>query len=797
MEYKHQKLSGSEDSSIVNNRISFSSLPAEIHAQIFEFCDSSTRASLLKLRRETSFHSHPFWVEPLNATLFRSIILNEFSPSLESPFRFETGSGRLKTSVQHIPKLAQYKNYIKEVVLESLSSMSNTKVYNEAHKVETFLRELPHLSKLSLQCVYGVSVNNPPNVLHVTLPKYVEISELLDNINCSVIKVLKINDRECREDPNFNENGSINDDDDQDDSATTEEEVRKNYGFAQEFPELRDFCMDIYGFATLDCQNFIAPKLEEFHFFSDEPTCIINLSSELYPNLEQLSLSSRLSPSYQDCASIDFSKTKGFQNLKHIRFSKIKIDNLIFGYWLALETLSIVDSAPSLKIGSDFQKLKNLKKIAIIKCQIDEFPDDLHLENLEELRLNNCRLSHLSGLKNCLNLVLLSAEQNSIENFTTNLTNHSKLKVLNLWANKLQSFENIHSIPNLVSLDIRSNLLKSIDKPLLLPKLRELFISDNPIKKLDANIASLVSLQILEAEFCAIEKISTDFSEIKSLAKLSFESVKGKGKNSIFSIKHFADMSSLESLNLQGVGLVEFDCQLFHRLISLNLSKNKITVLRNLESLINLRQLNVSYNSITCIKTNFAHLKNLSELDLGNNRLSSFENINDIPNLEALNLDSNCLREISPPLNYPNLKIFYLLRNKMESLDHLSKLQNLQMLDLRGNKFKVFDQISKDISGSSGSSVPLKLNFMENAIYEVIKPREYECGIRNAPYSEDREKFYMTPPLNLMLKDTQDLMIYFDCGAVCSGGSKADTGRSRQMRFLDYGSRKFYNMEAI
>ncbi|GMM38088.1 hypothetical protein DASC09_054130 [Saccharomycopsis crataegensis] len=333
----------------------------------------------------------------------------------------------------------------------------------------------------------------------------------------------------------------------------------------------------------------------------------------------------------------DFSDIGDFKTLNKLSLCSTYVDYSKISHLKSLEKLYIEDCFNLSRFKNVLMNLKNLRKIIIVDCKFDGFSDDIILENLEDLKLTACSLYKLGGLGGCLNLKSLMAIESKIEEVTTDLSIFLKLENLDLAENNLSTLENIHSIPNLKTLNVEENDFVAIDKPLNYPKLTELIISSNIIKVLDDKNSPLKSLEILKYQCCGLEKISVDFSKFEKLRELSLDSSMNFGTY-IVSMKPFTRISSLETLNLSATDLTEIDHQLCgDRLTSLCLSDNDIAELKNLESLVHLKYLEVAHCKLTSIKMNFSCLKNLEELCLHDNNLSSFENINDIPSLIKLN----------------------------------------------------------------------------------------------------------------------------------------------------------------
>eukprot|EP01038_Epipyxis_sp_PR26KG_P005943 gene5943-8192_t len=146
---------------------------------------------------------------------------------------------------------------------------------------------------------------------------------------------------------------------------------------------------------------------------------------------------------------------------------------------------------------------------------------------------------------------------------------------------------------------------------------------------------------------------------------------------------------------LTGYQLFDFN-QIFT--LSLNVSSKEMGVIRkieNLDQLISLQQLNLSYNAITKID-GLDRLTQLIELNLAENMIDKIENLDRLVALERLNLSGNRIENIPTSIaNLSNLKHLRLARNKLSTLQdltHLIPLVKLNKLRIDENPFSQYEE---------------------------------------------------------------------------------------------------------
>jgi len=136
--------------------------------------------------------------------------------------------------------------------------------------------------------------------------------------------------------------------------------------------------------------------------------------------------------------------------------------------------------------------------------------------------------------------------------------------------------------------------------------------------------------------------------------------------------QHLNDISPLEDLK---------------NLTELDLGDNQIKEIAPIKDLKNLTTLLLIRNQIKNIAP-IKDLTNLTELDLSGNQLSDISPLKDLENLTTLDLESNQLSDISPLKELMNLKELNLVSNQLSDISPLEKLTNLTKLSLNNNQLK-------------------------------------------------------------------------------------------------------------
>lgn len=150
---------------------------------------------------------------------------------------------------------------------------------------------------------------------------------------------------------------------------------------------------------------------------------------------------------------------------------------------------------------------------------------------------------------------------------------------------------------------------------------------------------------------------------------------------------------------------------LSEKLEELDLYDNLISTIRGLDTLTNLRTLDLSFNKIKHIK-NISTLTSLTELYFVQNRITKIESLDSLVNLTMIELAANRIREIENLDHLTSLKELWLGKNKITSIQNLAPLTSLRLVDLKSNRLT-------SISGLEALTELEDLYVSHNAITEI------------------------------------------------------------------------------
>ncbi|CAF1517823.1 unnamed protein product [Adineta steineri] len=181
-------------------------------------------------------------------------------------------------------------------------------------------------------------------------------------------------------------------------------------------------------------------------------------------------------------------------------------------------------------------------------------------------------------------------------------------------------------------------------------------------------------------------------------------------KNCIVKITNLDHLTSLVVLDLCEN---EIDCiqglDNLSLLRILRLANNKIKQIKNLDSLTQLDVLDLNGNQISRIE-NCKHLIRLRVLNLANNRIEKCENLRHLQNLVELNLQGNLITSVSDLEKLPIQRLFLNFNKirKYEDMRCISKLTTLKLLSLEGNPLPFPSSYEQIILSQTDPSSPMK-----------------------------------------------------------------------------------------
>ncbi|KAM4818090.1 toll-like receptor 13 [Thomomys bottae] len=347
------------------------------------------------------------------------------------------------------------------------------------------------------------------------------------------------------------------------------------------------------------------------------------------------------------------------------------------------------------------------KNITNLTDAISDIPASTTHLNLTQ---NHIQLLPPHSFTNVSALVDLRLEWNSIWQISQDaFKGLENLTILNLIENKIQSVNaSFEGLSNLETLLLNHNQITHIDKRAFVP---------------------LVKLKYLNLSRNYISNFSNVLEAIHHLARLEYLDLTN---NSIFSLGHSpGSLGFLTHLSLSGNKLIElnFSALSLPNLTSLDVSQNHHRIIHNvhLETLPQLKSLNLSGTPVNLDMLVARQLRNLQEMDISNRELrSGHVNLNtvchlfrNLPTLEKLVFQknatdargikhlANCTRLLfldlgqSSDLIYlhdgefdamASLQTLKLNKCRLSSVNNQtwSSLQNLITLDLSHNQFKSF-----------------------------------------------------------------------------------------------------------
>lgn len=181
----------------------------------------------------------------------------------------------------------------------------------------------------------------------------------------------------------------------------------------------------------------------------------------------------------------------------------------------------------------------------------------------------------------------------------------------------------------LLSIDLRNkNLNRIIGLNEILPKVIECDLSYNNLRGLQGVPPNTMKLD------CQYNKITTSYCSLEDLPHLEILNL---SHNSLsYNLSFFSTSRHLRDIDLSYNNIKSMEGDLGHsRIISLNLSNNKITGIIDFAKLI-------KYNKVS----DQCGWSTLQELNLSGNKISCIKNISCLPNLRVLKLDGNPIEEI-------------------------------------------------------------------------------------------------------------------------------------------------------
>ncbi|KAL5482659.1 NUD1 [Sanghuangporus weigelae] len=332
-------------------------------------------------------------------------------------------------------------------------------------------------------------------------------------------------------------------------------------------------------------------------------------------------------------------------------------DNLLS--WLSgipgtVRTLSVASNA--LTSLTSFGHLKNLENLDISHNDIDSLQQLKCLSHLRELRADGNKITELDGLEDFDGLLKLSLESNQLREAHLAKFRWSRLELLNLNNNQIETVTGLDAAPALVSLNLDNNFLSSLDQTedvaeqdrvksrdlRILHKLRTLRLSGNRLRYL--NVARFPNLRTLYVDNNCLadgrpvqqgqgqRRLPRRLCGLHRLCKLENFSARNQNaarvRDSGLQLQT-GEVRDIKRLYLSGNPLPLLfgtDTQACYNLVYLELAACRLTSLpAEFSSLLpNIRALNLNYNFLESdeIVRGLVGLKRLRKLTIVGNRMT-------------------------------------------------------------------------------------------------------------------------------------------------------------------------------
>lgn len=198
--------------------------------------------------------------------------------------------------------------------------------------------------------------------------------------------------------------------------------------------------------------------------------------------------------------------------------------------------------------------------------------------------------------------------------------------------------------------------------------------------------------------------------------------------NRIENMTSFQEFINLQKLNLSQNILGNCDGLQYNiHLSKLNMSNNNLSNISGLSNLVNLIELDVSGNNLSNIDFADFHFESLQVLNLSENKLKIVKNIDQVPDLRILNLNENQLTEFKDHGKHLHLKKLLLKFNHLESID-LDQFPYLRTLRIDGNNFVEVNGNLKFIEEASCKCLS-KIMLQKMFTFETLKTLDLSGNI--------------------------------------------------------------------
>ncbi len=401
---------------------------------------------------------------------------------------------------------------------------------------------------------------------------------------------------------------------------------------------------------------------------------------------------------------------------------------------------------------SPLSACNSVKHVSITDTQVEDLAWMSSMQNLIDVTLENCGVTHLGGLEN-----------------------HSELYLVKATGNPIADISGLAGCEALSSLTLTDGSFTDIS-----------VLSDCP------------GLDILNLSGCAVD----DLSPLSGCTGMISLNLTG---NPVSDLSPLRDCVKIIDLILNDMKLTSLNgCEAMIDLKHLEARNNAI---ENIDGLVNTTQLinvDLSGNQISDIAPLSKNAAKLEDLFLGNNRIENLSALSDATGIRMLGVEGNGLTSLGVVSGFRDLVFLSAGDNRIQDISPLTDLATLTYLDLGGNEISdisalanhpISDQVLllqnnriRDISALSGSVSYRCLSLYGNPIQDYAPLEKLSGTISNVLYAGYVEGTDMTP-VGLNSYDTRVVDMPLDRqaplkDAVKTARSEKGLGSFSQLAFL-------------
>ncbi|XP_040843200.1 leucine-rich repeat-containing protein 40 isoform X1 [Ochotona curzoniae] len=338
-------------------------------------------------------------------------------------------------------------------------------------------------------------------------------------------------------------------------------------------------------------------------------------------------------------------------------------------------------------------EISKMKKLKLLDCNsnlLESIPPELAgMESLELLYLRRNKLRFLPEFPSCKLLKELHIGENQIEVLKAEHLKHlNSILVLELRDNKLKSVpDEISLLQSLERLDLSNNDISSLPYSLGKLHLKFLAVEGNPLRTIRREIINKGTEEVLKYLQSKIQDDGPSQNDSADKTAMTLPSESSVNIHAIITSKLLDYSDKQKNLIPDEV----FDAVKSNIIVSVNFSKNQLCEIpkRIIELKDMVTDVNLSFNKLSSISSEFCMLQKLTFLDVRNNFLNSLpEEMESLIRLQIINLSFNRFKTFPEVLyRIPALETILISNNQVGSLDphKMKTMEHLTTLDLQNN----------------------------------------------------------------------------------------------------------------